>query len=127
MKLFSRFNNFVFWASMLISSAAFSGEKIHSNSNEKAIVKNAILAAEACYHWSGEVGDQTPERNNEIEAGVKADCPPAQKLMEEAFSKFPNNKELYEHVLYLHDSGHMNLTVVEKKRLCTLVVSGAGC
>ncbi len=127
MKLFSKVYNVAFFVSLLISYSVFASEKIHSNSDESAIVKNAILAAESCYHWSGEVGDQTQERNNQIEAGVKANCPSAQKLMEEAFSKFPKNEELYEHVLYLYDSGHMRLSVAEKNRLCTLVKNGAGC
>jgi len=127
MRFFSKFYNVVLFVSLLVSSSAYAGEKIHSNFDEKDVVKRAILAAEACYHWSGEVGDQSPERNNQIEAGVKGSCPPAKKLMEDAFSRFPNNRELFEHVLYLYDSGHMNLSVTEKNRLCTFVVNGPGC
>ncbi len=109
----------------LFSSVDFSYAK--TNTRESALVKKAILASQACYHWAGEVGDQTPERNREIEAGVTRDCPPAKKLMEKVFARYPKNKELYEHVLYLHELGQMNLTKVEMKRLCKLVKKGAGC
>jgi len=131
MKLTARFLKTVIFFLILCSYFAFSEEvpsvNLNENTEEGALIKRAILASEACYHWAGEVGDQTPARNKEIEEGVKRDCPPAKKLMENAFAKYPKNSALYEHVLYLYDSGHMKLTTEELKKLCSSVKNGAGC
>lgn len=98
-----------------------------SADDDAKIIIEAIRAAEACTHWAGEVGDQTPERNKQIEAGIDRDCPPATKLVTAALKKFPNEVRIIEVALEMHDTGHMELSDKELQRLCAKVNSGDGC
>jgi len=81
-------------------------------------VQAAIDASYACYHWAGEVGDQSPERNKEISKGTKRDCPEARRKVAEAFRQFPNNSYLSLPLLKLNDMGYFSVSAVEREKVC---------
>jgi hypothetical protein len=109
------------------ANAANNDARKSSINDDAKIVDEAIRGAEACTHWAGEVGDQTPERNKQIEAGIDRNCPPATKLVTAALKKFPNEARIVEVALEMHDAGHMELSDKELQRLCAKVNSGDGC
>lgn len=82
------------------------------------LVQAAIDASDACYHWAGEGGDQTPERNEEISKGAERDCPAARRNVTEAYRRFPNNSYLSLPSLKLNDIGYFKLSAAEKEKLC---------
>ncbi len=79
-------------------------------------LQETISAISACTHWAGEVGDQSEERNLQIEKGVARDCPKAKRKANAALKRFPTNPELAESILELNDAGHFELTVEEKNK-----------
>jgi len=81
-------------------------------------VQAAIDASDACYHWAGEVGDQSPERNREISKGTKRDCPEARRKVTEASRRFPNNPYLSLPLLELNYMGYFNVSAAEKEKAC---------
>jgi hypothetical protein len=86
--------------------------------SDTPILRETISAIAACVHWAGEVGDQSEERNREIEKGVARDCPEAERKAGAALKRFPSDPELSESILELNDAGHFELSAEEKNRLC---------
>jgi hypothetical protein len=86
--------------------------------SDNPILLETISAIAACVHWAGEVGDQSQERNREIEEGVARDCPRAARKAAAALKRFPADPELAEAILELNDAGHFELSAEEKNRLC---------
>ena len=91
-------------------------------STEEKIVGEALSAIDLCLHWGGEIGDQSEERNNQIAEGVERDCPEAKKKTTIAYKRFPNNEDLAEQILELHDFGYFDLMDEEKRKLCEISV-----
>ena len=89
-----------------------------SSNSKKSIVDEAVTAIDACYHWGGEVGDQSKERNEEINKGVERDCPYAKEKAEKAYKLYPNNTVLAAKILELIDIGYFNVSDYEKKEIC---------
>lgn len=114
-------------AGVSCANAGSNDARKSSINDDVKVIDEAIRAAEACTHWAGEVGDQTPERNKQIEAGIDRDCPPAIKLVTAALKKFPNEVRIIEVALEMHYTGHLELSEKELQRLCAKVNSGAGC
>lgn len=115
---------------LLIFSLLIFSSKVMSDAsllNEVTEVNNAIAASEACYHWAGEIGDQSPERNKQIEQDMKRDCPPAEKLLSDVFAKYPNNEKLFTAVFCMQDAGHLNISQAELNRVRTKEVISHGC
>ncbi|HEV2112084.1 MAG TPA: hypothetical protein VGT99_12075 [Gammaproteobacteria bacterium] len=85
---------------------------------EQRAVADAAAAIDACYHWGGEVGDQSDERNKQIDAGVAQDCPMAKKLAQQAYGQYPKNSVLAAKILELIDLDYFPADLPEKKRIC---------
>jgi len=87
--------------------------------NEEKVVNKAIESMEACLHWGGEVdGDQTEERIQEINAGVKRDCPKAQQHAKQAYAAYPNNPVLSAELIRFVEEGHFKVSEAQMKKLC---------
>jgi hypothetical protein len=90
-----------------------------SRGSEVRAVREALDAIDACYHWGGEVGDQSEARNKDILAGVTRDCPIARQKAESALKAYPDNPELAAAILRLIDVGYFDVTDVRRKHICT--------
>ncbi len=99
-------------------STLFFNALLHASEAEKNSVTAAVNAVALCEHWHGEVGDQSPARNAEIEAGANRDCPRAVQLLMDAYKKYPNNNLLYIPLLTMADYQHINLSDAEHKKMC---------
>ena len=94
------------------------GSLAYANESENTTVATAVNAVALCDHWHGEVGDQTPVRNAQIEEGANRDCPRAARLLMDAFKKYPNNKTLYLPLLTMNDYQHIKLSALQINNLC---------
>ena len=92
---------------------------VSSRANEARVVGDTLEAIDACYHWGGEVGDQSEERNKVILEGLIADCPRAQEKAESALKTYPQNEELAAGILQLIDVGRFEVTPVRRAHICT--------
>lgn len=95
--------------------------------SERVVVNQAIDAIDICYHWAGEGGDQSDERNRDIQNGLDTDCPVAKKLTIQAFRKYPRNSRLYEPILRLSEIHFFTLSVEDRTRLCAASSSSYSC
>ena len=81
-------------------------------------VAEASTAIDLCYHWAGEVGDQSEERNRQITAGIERDCPEAERKARRAYSLSPKSPALAAKLLELIDIGYFKVTDAEKGEIC---------
>lgn len=90
----------------------------YASESEKNTVNLAISSIDACYHWGGEVGDQSEERNRQINEGVARDCPDARKKALEAYKLYPKNAILAAKLLELIDVDYFPADTSEKNKIC---------
>ena len=86
--------------------------------SEERIVNAAVTSINRCYHWCGETGDQSDERNAQILEGIERDCPEAERLATEAHRAYPDNPVLSANLLKLIDSGYFEATDQEQNVIC---------
>ena len=82
------------------------------------LINEAITSIEACLHWAGETGDQTAQRNQQIQEGMARDCASAKqnaKKAEEYVSQVP---ALASKILLLIDLGHYDVDEEQKRAIC---------
>lgn len=84
----------------------------------KKVVDEAASAIDACYHWGGEVGNQSKERNKEISDGINRDCPGAKEKALKAYKLYPKNSFLAAKLIELIDVGYFSATDVDKRGIC---------
>lgn len=89
-----------------------------SSGSERRFVQETLEAIDSCYHWAGEVGDQTVERNKQIEEGIARDCPAAKSKAEAALKSYPQNADLAAGILQLIDIGQFDTTDVRRTFIC---------
>ncbi|MCX5795320.1 MAG: hypothetical protein NTY77_07505 [Elusimicrobia bacterium] len=94
--------------------------------SEDRIVGEAATAIDDCYHWAGEVGDQSEERNKEISKGIARDCPNAEQKAQKAYKLYPKNALLASKILELMDIGHFKASDGEKTTICDVASSWFG-
>lgn len=113
----------------ILTSIAFSFSScvLAETKSEQLLLDKTINAINVCYHYAGEIGDQSEERNNELERGIRRDCPKAKSLARRAFLKYPNNEHLYEPILNLSDIGWFKLSADQKSKLCASYPKNATC
>ncbi|MDP1658802.1 MAG: hypothetical protein Q8L73_05560 [Methylotenera sp.] len=113
----------------ILTSIAFSFPTgvLAETKSEQLLLNKTIDAINVCYHYAGEIGDQSEERNKELERGIRRDCPKAKSLARQAFLKYPNNARLYEPILNLSDIGWFKLSADQKNKLCTSNTKNATC
>ena len=87
-------------------------------SPEERVVQEALTAIDYCFHWAGEGGDQSEERNKEINEGLNQDCPVAKAKAQQAYQLYPQNAALAAGLLALIDIDYFDVTEAEKTRLC---------
>ncbi len=104
--------------SLLFPIIALSACAARSPSPEQRIVREALTAIDYCYHWGGEVGDQSEERNKEIADGIAHDCPVAHEKAQRARELYPNNVALAAGVLQLTDIRELVVTDAAKRTIC---------
>jgi len=85
---------------------------------EQRVITDTAAAIDACYHWGGEEGDQSAERNKEIDAGIERDCPLAEKLARQAYKQYPKNSALASKILELIDVDYFPVSLPEKRQIC---------
>lgn len=86
--------------------------------SERIVVDQATTSIDACYHWAGEAGDQSDERNKQISEGIARDCSEAQRKALETYKLYPKNAALAAKILELIDVGYFPVTPPEKKQIC---------
>ena len=89
-----------------------------AESPEKTAVDDTIAAIEDCYHWGGEVGDESEERNQEIASGADRDCTLARRKALAAQRLYPKNTALAAKLLELIDVGYFDVQGDAKKAVC---------
>jgi hypothetical protein len=108
---------------VLIGVLVAGGCRSASTSSESQDVGESLKAIENCYHWAGEGGDQSAQRNKEIAEGINRDCPIARERARAAYSRYPKNKALSSALLKLIDIGEFKVTDSETKDICQSAAS----
>ena len=86
--------------------------------SEETIVNATVESIDNCYHWGGETGDQSEERNAQIMDGINRDCPEAERIAIKAYGSYPNNLVLSANLLKLIDFGYFKVTDEQKINIC---------
>ena len=87
-------------------------------SDEEKLVNQAIESMESCLHWGGEVGDQSEERNKQIIEAEKRDCGKADKYVNLAYEKYPNNITLASQLVRYVTEDFMSVNSEELAIIC---------
>ncbi len=85
---------------------------------EEKTVNAAVKSVHRCYHWGGETGDQSDERNAQILEGIKRDCPEAERVARKAYEAYPDNPVLSANLLKLIDFGYFEATDEKQNAIC---------
>lgn len=115
-----RRQSLLFLSCALLGASASCGAQ--AGVGEAEVVRNAVEAIAGCYHWAGEVGDQSEARNREIADGMRRDCPLAQQKAANAYRAHPGNTRLAAALLQLIDIDYFPLGDGEKARVCETAV-----
>ena len=90
--------------------------------SEETIVNATAESIDICYHWGGETGDQSEERNAQIMNGINRDCPEAERIAIKAYGSYPNNIVLSANLLKLIDFGYFEVTDEQKISICDTAI-----
>ncbi len=115
-----RRQSLLFLSCAMLGASASCGAQ--ADVGEAEVVRDAVEAISACYHWAGEVGDQSEARNREIAEGMRRDCPLAQQKAANAYRAHPGNTRLAAALLQLIDIDSFPLGEKEKARVCETAV-----
>ena len=89
---------------------------------EAKFVNAAVKAIDNCYHWGGETGDQSDERNAQIMKGINRDCPEADRIAMKAYESYPNNLVLSVNLIKLIDFGYSKAFDKKKNSICDTAI-----
>jgi hypothetical protein len=83
-----------------------------------ALISSTLEAISACNHWAGETGDQTDERNLQIEQGLARDCAEARQKVAEIAQRFPGTDLLLSALAESVDSGTLTVMDASIRQYC---------
>ena len=87
-----------------------------------AHISSALEAISACNHWAGETGDQSDERNRQIEQGLARDCAEARQKVAEIAQRFPGTDLLLPVLSESVDSGTLTVADASVRQYCHTLV-----
>lgn len=85
---------------------------------DSSLETSTFESIDACLHWGGEVGDQSKERNKQIQIGIERDCALAANNSQKVESYLSEYPHLAAKIIVLIDRGYYEVDELEMGALC---------